>query len=62
MLALSLWIFILYLLRRLIVSRSFYQDFQLRKVKRILKKINALKEKMESLSDQELAEIGRAHV
>ena len=37
------------------MSRSFYQDFQLRKVKRILKKINALKEKMESLSDQELA-------
>lgn len=36
------------------MSRSFYQDFQLRKVKRILKKINALKEKMESLSDQEL--------
>lgn len=35
--------------------KDFYQDFQLRKVKRILKKINALKEKMESLSDQELA-------
>ena len=35
--------------------KVFYQDFQLRKVKRILKKINALKEKMESLSDQELA-------
>ena len=35
--------------------KGFYQDFQLRKVKRILKKINALKEKMESLSDQELA-------
>ena len=32
-----------------------FKDFQLRKVKRILKKINALKEKMESLSDQELA-------
>ena len=35
--------------------KGFYQDFQLRKVKRILKKINALKEKMESLSDQALA-------
>ena len=35
--------------------KGFYQDFQLRKVKRILKKINDLKEKMESLSDQELA-------
>ena len=35
--------------------KRFYQDFQLRKVKRILKKINAFKEKMESLSDQELA-------
>ena len=35
--------------------KGFYQDFQLRKVKKILKKINALKEKMESLSDQELA-------
>ena len=34
--------------------KGFYQDFQLRKVKRILKKINALKEKMDSLSDQEL--------
>ncbi len=31
--------------------KVFYQDFQLRKVKRILKKINALKEKMESLSN-----------
>ena len=35
--------------------KRFYQDLQLRKVKSILKKINALKEKMESLSDQELA-------
>ncbi|MGQ3449460.1 accessory Sec system translocase SecA2 [Streptococcus pneumoniae] len=35
--------------------KGFYQDFQLRKVKSILKKIKALKEKMESLSDQELA-------
>ena len=35
--------------------KGIYQNFQLRKVKRILKKINALKEKMESLSDQELA-------
>ena len=35
--------------------KGFYQDFQLRKIKRILKKINSLKEKMESLSDQELA-------
>ena len=34
--------------------KVFYQDFHLRKVKKILKKINALKEKMESLSDQEL--------
>ena len=32
-----------------------YQSFQLRKVKKILKKINALKHKMESLSDQELS-------
>ena len=31
------------------------QDFQLRKVKRILRKINALQGKMSSLSDQELA-------
>ena len=37
------------------MPRSFYQDFQLRKVKKILKKINSLKEKMASLSDQELA-------
>jgi len=37
------------------VFKGFYQDFQLRKVKSILKKIKALKEKMESLSDQELA-------
>jgi len=37
------------------VFKGIYQNFQLRKVKRILKKINALKEKMESLSDQELA-------
>lgn len=35
--------------------KGIYQDVQLRKVKRILKKINALKGKMESLSDQELA-------
>ena len=35
--------------------KALYQDFQLRKVKRILRKINALKGKMESLSDQELA-------
>ena len=35
--------------------KGIYQDFQLRKVKRILRKINALKGKMESLSDQELA-------
>ena len=35
--------------------KGIYQDFQLRKVKRILKKINALKGKMESLTDQELA-------
>ena len=35
--------------------KGFYQDFQLRKVKKILKKINSLKGKMESLSDQELA-------
>ena len=35
--------------------KAFYQDFQLRKVKKILKKINVLKEKMETLSDQELA-------
>ena len=35
--------------------KVFYQDFQLRKVKKILKKINVLKEKMETLSDQELA-------
>lgn len=35
--------------------REVYQSFQLRKVKKILKKINALKRKMESLSDQELA-------
>ena len=34
---------------------GFYQNFQLRKVKKILRKINALKGKMESLSDQELA-------
>ena len=37
------------------MPRSFYQDFQLRKVKKILKKINSLKEKIESLSDHELA-------
>ena len=35
--------------------KDFYQDFQLRKVKRILRKINALKGEMESLSDHELA-------
>ena len=35
--------------------KGIYQDFQLRKVKRILRKINSLKGKMESLSDQELA-------
>ena len=35
--------------------KGLYQDFQLRKVKKILKKINALKRKMKSLSDQELA-------
>ena len=35
--------------------KNFSQDFQLRKVKRILKKINALKGEMESLSDQKLA-------
>ena len=35
--------------------KGLYQDFQLRKVKRILRKINVLKGKMESLSDQELA-------
>ena len=35
--------------------KGFYQEFQLQKVKRILKKINALKGKMESLSDYELA-------
>lgn len=35
--------------------REVYQSFQLRKVKKILKKINALKRKMESLSDRELA-------
>ena len=35
--------------------KGLYQDFQLRKVKRILRKINALKGKMKSLSDQELA-------
>ena len=34
---------------------GFYQNFQLRKVKKILKKINALKGEMESLSNQELA-------
>ncbi|CIW02287.1 preprotein translocase subunit SecA [Streptococcus pneumoniae] len=34
--------------------RRLGQDFQLRKVKKILKKINALKGKMSSLSDQEL--------
>ncbi len=35
--------------------KAFYQDFQLRKVKKILKKINALKGQIESLSDQELS-------
>ena len=35
--------------------KAFYQDFQLRKVKKILKKISALKGQIESLSDQELA-------
>ena len=35
--------------------KVFYQDFQLRKVKKILKKINVLKGQIESLSDQELA-------
>ena len=35
--------------------KSFGQDFQLRKVKRILKKINALKGEMESLSDQKIS-------
>ena len=35
--------------------KEVYQSFQLRKVKKILKKINALKHKMESLSDQELS-------
>lgn len=35
--------------------KEFYQQFHLRKAKRILKKINALKRKMQSLSDQELA-------
>ena len=35
--------------------KGFYQKIQLRKVKRILKKINALKGKMSSLSDYELA-------
>lgn len=35
--------------------KEVYQNFQLRKVKKILKKINALKHKMESLSDQELS-------
>ena len=35
--------------------KVFYQDVQLRKVKRILRKINALKGEMESLSDNELA-------
>ena len=34
--------------------RRFSQDFQLRKVKNILKRINTLKGKMSSLSDQEL--------
>ena len=34
---------------------GFYQNFQLRKVKKILKKINSLKGEMESLSNQELA-------
>ncbi len=35
--------------------REIYQSFQLRKVTKILKKINALKRTMESLSDRELA-------
>ena len=35
--------------------KEFYQSFQLRKVTKILKKINALKRTMESLSDRELA-------
>lgn len=35
--------------------REVYQSFQLRKVTKILKKINALKRTMESLSDRELA-------
>lgn len=35
--------------------KEFYQQFHLRKEKKILKKINALKGKMQSLSDQELA-------
>ena len=35
--------------------KEFYQQFHLRKAKKILKKINALKRKMQSLSDQELA-------
>ena len=35
--------------------KEFYQQFHLRKAKKILKKINALKEKMQSLSDQELS-------
>jgi hypothetical protein len=37
------------------VIKEVYQSFQLRRVKKILKKINALKHKMESLSDQELS-------
>jgi len=37
------------------VIREVYQSFQLRKVTKILKKINALKRTMESLSDRELA-------
>ena len=35
--------------------KEVYQSFQLRRVKKILKKINALKHKMESLSAQELS-------
>lgn len=35
--------------------KEVYQSFQLRRVKKILKKINVLKHKMESLSDQELS-------
>ena len=35
--------------------KEIYQSFQLRRVKKILKKINALKHKMESLSDRELS-------